>query len=58
VNYTCFFCGRATRENGDICARCERKIMSPSAGTLRTRPGTTQRQAHHRRPHDHDAERA
>ena len=39
MNYTCFFCGRATRENGDICATCDRKISSPSATGLRTRAG-------------------
>lgn len=38
MNYSCFFCGRAVRENGDICEQHKRKLDAPNAGFLRTRP--------------------
>lgn len=39
MNYTCFFCGRATRENGEICEMHKRKLDAPHGEVLRTRVG-------------------
>lgn len=41
MNYTCFFCGAALRENTDVCARHDRMLMNPNAQTLKTRPSRT-----------------
>lgn len=54
---TCFFCGRpANTDRGDICAVHERKIMSPNAEILRTRPGGPGQSRRHRHRYSPDVD--